>query len=466
MSDSGNTAGIIELYTQSEKIYPREVSGRFQRLRTLTVWLLLCLYYLLPWINLNGRQLVLFDLPARKFYIFGLTFWPQDFILLSGLLLLAALGLFFFTALAGRLWCGYACPQTVWTEVFMWLERFAEGKASKRKKRDHSPWSWGKAWRKTLKHFLWLVFALWTGFTFVGYFTPIESLATKVITTSTGGWETFWILFYSFATWGNAGKMREQVCKYMCPYARFQSAMFDRDTLVVSYDLHRGEPRGSRSRKLAHAELATKQLGDCIDCTLCVQVCPTGIDIRQGLQYECIGCAACIDVCDQVMEQMHYPKGLIQYTTENRVDGNASRIVRPRIVMYASILLLLIAAWVVGVIQRPPLIVDVMRDRNALYRDSVTGEVENSYLLRIMNRTGNSQRLNVSVTGLENIHIIGDQMISLCAGCVGSLPVTVAAPRGSLDLRNDIEFSISAADNPLLSSRSESRFLSPVGRLQ
>ncbi|MBT8145049.1 MAG: cytochrome c oxidase accessory protein CcoG, partial [Gammaproteobacteria bacterium] len=259
------------LYAAARKIYPREVDGRYQRLRNIAVVVLLGLYYLLPWINWNGRQAVLFDLPARKFHLFGLTLWPQDLYYLTAMLVLAALALFFFTALAGRLWCGYACPQTVWTEIFLWMERLTEGKRHKRMKLDAGPWNTEKIWRKSAKQTLWIVFSLGTGFTFVGYFTPITELATKTATLSLGGWETFWVLFYGFATYGNAGFMREQVCKYMCPYARFQSAMFDNDTLIIAYDESRGEPRGGRRRGVQPQAVG---LGDCIDCTKCVQVCP------------------------------------------------------------------------------------------------------------------------------------------------------------------------------------------------
>jgi len=300
------------LYAARQKIYPREISGRFQRWRVIAVWVLLGIYYVLPWIRWEGRQAVLFDLPARKFHIFALTLWPQDFYFLTWLLVIAALALFFFTALAGRLFCGYACPQTVWTETFLWMERLAEGSRSQQMKLAKAPWTREKILRKFAKQAMWIGFALWTGFTFVGYFTPITELAGKIAGFSTGPWETFWVLFYGGATYVNAGFMREQVCKYMCPYARFQSAMFDHDTLVITYDERRGEPRGARKKGTDHK---AKGLGDCVDCTMCVQVCPTGIDIRKGLQYECIACAACIDACDEVMDKVGYPRGLIRYDT-------------------------------------------------------------------------------------------------------------------------------------------------------
>ena len=298
------------MYRKEPKVYPRHVSGRFSRVRDLAMYVLLGLYYFLPWINIGGHQSVLFDLPARRFYILGLTFWPQDFIYLATLMVSAGLSLFFFTALAGRLWCGYACPQTVWTEAFLMMERWTEGNRQQRMKLDAAPWSQNKILRKGSKQFLWITFSMWTGFTFVGFFTPIRELGGSILSFSLGPWETFWAIFYGCATYGNAGFLREQVCKYMCPYARFQSAMFDNDTLIISYDERRGEPRGSRRKGQNPAEHG---LGDCINCTLCVQVCPTGIDIREGLQIECIACAACIDVCDQVMDKMAYSRGLIHF---------------------------------------------------------------------------------------------------------------------------------------------------------
>lgn len=234
------------------------------------------------------RQTLLFDLEARRFYIFNLVLYPQDLIYLTGILIISALSLFLFTAVAGRLWCGYTCPQTVYTEIFLWIEAKIEGDRAARMKLDDGPISSKKLIKKGTKHLVWIAFALWTGFTFVGYFTPIRELGDALITMGLGPWQTFWVLFYSFATYGNAGFMREQVCKYMCPYARFQSAMFDDDTLIVTYDEKRGEPRGKASLK---ADMDKNQKGVCIDCSLCVQVCPTGIDIRNGLQYECIGCA-------------------------------------------------------------------------------------------------------------------------------------------------------------------------------
>ncbi|NNF97026.1 MAG: cytochrome c oxidase accessory protein CcoG, partial [Halobacteria archaeon] len=354
-----------EFYAKHQKIYPRKVTGIFATLRTLGILVLLGLYYIVPWLRWEGHQAVLFDLPARKFYVLGLTFWPQDFIYLAILLIIAALALFFFTALAGRLWCGFACPQTVWTEVFLRIERFIEGDRNKQMKLAKAPWSMRKVMLKVSTQFVWISFSAWTGFTFVGYFTPILELGQSLLNLSLGPWETFWIIFYSLATYGNAGFLREQVCIYMCPYARFQSAMFDQDTLIISYDEKRGDPRGSRKR---NADPNTLGLGDCIDCTLCVQVCPTGIDIRDGLQYQCIGCAACIDICDDVMDKMGYAKGLIRYTTQNALKGTATHIVRPRMFVYGVLISAITIALFYSMITRMPLGLDIIRDRNALYR--------------------------------------------------------------------------------------------------
>ncbi|HVL56908.1 MAG TPA: cytochrome c oxidase accessory protein CcoG, partial [Burkholderiaceae bacterium] len=330
---------MFSMYQAHRKIYPRAVAGTFARLRWSAVILTQLIFYGLPWIEWNGRQAVLFDLAARKFHLFGIVLWPQDFVYLAGLLVIAALALFFFTAVAGRLWCGYACPQTVYTEIFMWIERVVEGDRNHRMALDAAPMSARKLRLKATKHALWAALALWTGFTFVGYFTPIRELGPQALALSLGPWQWFWMLFYGFTTWGNAGFMREQVCKYMCPYARFQSAMFDKDTLIVTFDAARGDPRGSRSRK---ADPRALGLGDCVDCGLCVQVCPTGIDIRDGLQYECISCGGCVDVCDTVMDRMGYPRGLVRHATERalteRLDRRAvwRRVLRPRVLVYGT----------------------------------------------------------------------------------------------------------------------------------
>ncbi|HEY5655112.1 MAG TPA: cytochrome c oxidase accessory protein CcoG [Woeseiaceae bacterium] len=447
------------MYESEAKIYPREVSGTFNSLRTLAVYVLLGIYYLLPWINIGDRQALLFDLPARQFHIFGLTLWPQDFPLLALLLIFAAISLFFFTALAGRLWCGFACPQTVWTEVFIWMEQWTEGKRTARIRLDRGPWTAEKIARKTAKQILWISFAAFTGFTFVGYFTPIRELSGAVVQGALGPWETFWILFYGFATYGNAGYLREQVCKYMCPYARFQSAMFDKDTLIISYDTGRGEPRGSRRRG---SDYKASGLGDCVDCNKCVQVCPTGIDIRDGLQYECIACAACIDACNDVMTRLEYPRNLIRYTTEHMAKGGNRRILRARTVVYASILTILLAVLIGAMLLRTPLIVDVIRDRNTLFREVGSDLIENSYTLKIINQGSDEKTFRITVSGLPNIRIEGTaSTVSAQAGQVLSLPTRVQVPRQDTAGISEITFTVESLDRDEISVAEKSRFLGP-----
>lgn len=404
------TVEIVSLYRKEATIHARAVHGWFAAWRWALVWLTQLVFYGVPWLTWNGRPAVLFDLLERRFYIVGLVLYPQDFIYLTALLIICAYGLFLFTAVAGRLWCGYACPQTVYTEIFMWVEEKFEGDRNARIKMDAAPWSLHKMLRRGGKHLVWLAIGLWTGLSFVGYFTPIRQLVAGVASFGLGPWESFWILFYGFATYGNAGFLREQVCKYMCPYARFQSAMFDHDTLIISYDPHRGEPRGSRPRSLAHAELATQGKGDCIDCTLCVQVCPTGIDIRKGLQSECIGCAACIDVCDGVMDKMSYPRGLIRYATQREIDSGERlgwrRVVRPRVLIYTLVLALISVAFVASIALRQPLRVDVVRDRGSLARLVEDGRIENSYRLQLMSASETPLAVQFSVRGIDGAKVL------------------------------------------------------------
>jgi cytochrome c oxidase accessory protein FixG len=459
MMDAPVSPASDSYYVAEQKIYPREVTGRFATLRSLAVWALLGLFYLMPWAQWNGRQAVLFDLPARKFYIFGLILWPQDFIYLTALLIIAALTLFFVTALAGRLWCGYACPQTVWTEAFLWMERITEGSRGERMKLDRAPWSVRKLTRKSLKQFLWLSFSLWTGLTFVGYFSPMRSLLAAVGSFSLGPWETFWSLFYGFATYGNAGFLREQVCKYMCPYARFQSAMFDRDTLIITYDAARGEPRGPRRR--GTAPVAGK-LGSCVDCTWCVQVCPTGIDIRKGLQYECIACAACIDACDTVMDKVGYPRGLIRYTTQSSLDQKPTRILRPRVLIYGTLLGLLVFGFALGLVRRAPVDVDVIRDRNALYRLLDDGRVENVYNVKILNKSERGHRFVVTVQGEGALSIDpSPASFDVSSGEVFPVALRVRRPAYEPTGSEDIEFHVQAQDAPQVQAATTARFIAP-----
>lgn len=450
----------LDLYQKREKIYTRKIEGFYQRLRLYTGWPLLIAYFLLPWISVNGRQAVWFDLPERKFHIFTLTFWPQDFPLLAFLLIIAAFGLFAVTVVAGRVWCGYSCPQTVWTSIFMWIEQKTEGSRNQRIKLDKAPWTVGKAMRKAAKHGGWLFVAFMTGLTFVGYFYPVRELTVELATLSTGKWQALWTLFFTLATYINAGWMREQVCTYMCPYARFQSVMFDRDTLIVSYDPARGEPRGSRKRS---ADPAALGLGDCIDCDLCVQVCPTGIDIRQGLQYECIGCALCIDACDSVMDKMGYEPGLIRYTSENALEGKPTHWARPRVIGYLTVLTLMVGVFGYNVVSRVPLEMTIIRDRNNLFVETQAGDIENMYRIQLVNMDTQPHDFDLTVNGIDEAEIIGDASYALDAGEVRSITLRVRAQPRHLDAPGtEITFEAISSDMPSLRISADSRFLRPL----
>jgi cytochrome c oxidase accessory protein FixG len=461
----------VWMYESQAKVYPRSVKGWFSNWRWALVWATQIVFYGLPWLTWNARPAVLFELASRRFYIFGLVLHPQDFIYLTALLVVCAYGLFLFTAVAGRLWCGFACPQTVYTEIFLWVEKRTEGDRIARMKLDAAPWSIEKFARKASKQAIWLAIGLWTGFTFVGYFTPIRQLWAEAFTLGFGPWEWFWVLFYGLATYGNAGYLREQVCTYMCPYARFQSAMFDRDTMVVSYDTQRGDPRGSRGRTVdAHA----KGLGDCIDCKLCVQVCPTGIDIREGLQYQCISCAACVDVCDGVMDKMKYPRGLIRFATQNgmakRWDKAQTlrRVFRPRVLIYGAVLACICTGFVASLAMRSPFRVDVVRDRGAMARTVGEGAVENVYRLQLMNSTESVQRYRVWVDDLPGATVSTRSDLIVGPAQARWLPVIVQLPAaGAMTLgagAHPLHFSVERladASQSNLTVREKSTFVVP-----
>lgn len=454
---------VISMYASREEIYPREITGRYASLRWLMVWLTQLAFYLGPWMTWNGRQAVLFDLAQRKFYIFGLVLWPQDFIYLAALLIVSAFLLFLATAVAGRVWCGFACPQTVYAEIFMWIERKFEGSRSARIRLDRQPLSWNKVWRKGGKHVSWGLLALWTGISFVGYFTPIKTLMEEIATLGLGPWEWFWVLFYALATYGNAGWMREQVCKYMCPYARFQSSMFDRDTLIISYDARRGEPRAAHGRVAANGKR-----GDCIDCSMCVQVCPTGIDIRKGLQYECIGCAACVDACNSVMDKIGSPRGLIRYATENAMQQGwgleqiRRRALRPRVLIYSAILLLLVGAVSLSLAWRMPLKFDVIRDRGSMGREVEDGIIENVYRLQVMNTAEASHNYRITVQGLDGIRLATPETVTLAATESRAIPVRIRVDHGRGHTgSNRIELTLQAVDEPSIKVTEPAVFIVP-----
>ncbi len=449
---------FVDLYADREKIYTRAFTGLFRNLRIYGGVFLFALYFGTVWLSWNGRQAIWWNLPERKFYIFGATYWPQDFILLSWLLIICAFGLFFITVFAGRVWCGYTCPQSVWTWVFMWCERVTEGDRNQRMKLDKQGFSGSKFLRKAAKHGLWILIGLATGLTFVGYFTPIRELLQDLVTGHADAWAYFWVGFFTLATYGNAGWLREQVCIYMCPYARFQSVMFDKDTLVVSYDPRRGESRGPRKKT---ADYKAEGLGDCIDCKMCVHVCPTGIDIRDGLQIECIGCAACIDACDSIMDKMGYPKGLVSYTTEHNLSGQKTHLIRPRLIGYAVALLAMMGLFVYAVFDRSLVELDVIKDR-ALYREDDQGRIQNIYTLKIMNKDQQDHTYLLQATGLEGLVYQGKSEVMAQAGEVLEVMVRLSvAPEKLPSSTNEIDFSIQVKGDPSVHSETPSRFIGP-----
>ncbi|UXY54260.1 cytochrome c oxidase accessory protein CcoG [Pseudomonas tohonis] len=451
-------AASKSLYASSAPIHTRSFTGRFRNFRLLGAGLLCLLFFGTLWFDWDGRQAVLWSLEDSKFYIFGATFWPQDFILLSGLLIICAFGLFFITVFAGRVWCGYSCPQSVWTWMFMWVEQRTQGDRNQRIKLAAAPWGVEKVARNVAKHGLWLAISLATAVTFVGYFTPVRELATELVTLQAGGVSLFWVLFFTAATYVNAGWMREQVCIHMCPYARFQSVMFDKDTLIVSYDAARGESRGARKKG---SDPKAQGLGDCIDCTVCVQVCPTGIDIRDGLQIACIGCAACVDACDSVMDKMGYARGLVGYSSERALEGGRTHLLRPRLIGYATALVLMIGAFGWLLASRSEISVDVIKDRG-MFRENAAGEIENIYNLKLINKTQLSHRYRLELAEGEGLRLQAPAEVSIEAGEILELPVSVAQEDDTLGGGSrELVFRITSLDGDTATATADSTFVSP-----
>lgn len=455
-------AAPVSFYEKHKKIYIRDVKGWWNTWRWVLVWFTQLLFYGAPWLEWNGRQAVLFHLVERKFYLFGLVLWPQDVFYLALLLIVSAYALFLFTAIAGRLFCGYACPQTVYTEIFMWVENRIEGDRSTRMKLDKGPLTARKFGLKTVKHAIWLLISIWTGFTLVAYFTPVDELLAA-LPFDFSGWELFWTFFYAGFCYMQAGFLREQVCKYMCPYARFQGVMFDPDTLVITYDPERGEPRGTRKKGAA-----AKKTGDCVDCGLCVAVCPTGIDIRKGIQYECIGCGACIDACDPVMDKVGLPRGLIRYTTENALEKHftpkevVGHILRPRVILYTGVLVAITLASIWSLATRVPLKVDVIRDRSILAREADDGRIENVYNLKVMNTTEEPKRYALSVEGMDGIEIVGDRIVEVASAENHEVTIVVRVPPDSGKVgANTIYFDIKAQNHDNIAVHEKATFLMP-----
>ncbi len=447
-------------YTPRSHIYVRQVKGALETFRRFFGGFFILLFAGLPWIEFQGQQAILLDIAAQRFHIFGLTLWPQDLTLLAWSFMIGAFALFLVTTFAGRVWCGFMCPQTVWTYMFIWFEHKIEGARNKRIKLDERKMDLDKFLRKTAKHLCWVGVAMLTSLTFVGYFTPIGELFINFFTAEVGFWAGFAVIFFTVCTYGNAGWMREIMCTHMCPYARFQSAMFDADTLTVAYDATRGEKRGPRSRKTTVEQLADKGLGHCVDCNLCVQVCPTGIDIRNGLQYECINCGACVDACNGVMEKMGYPKDLISFTSENRLKGGETHIVRPKLIGYTVVLSVMVGLLALELFTRVPLEVDIIRDRNQLYRENFDGNIENTFTLKILNKSQQSYTYQIEVEGLEEYQYIGDQVVTVKGSEVFTLPISVAVDPYILDGRvTDISFRVFAIDNQDIMLNEPSKFL-------
>lgn len=451
-------------YTPRSRIYVRAVSGMLENIRRFFGLFFLGAFVVMPWIQFNGGQAILFDIGAQRFNIFGLTLWPQDLTLLAWILIVSAFALFFVTTFAGRVWCGFMCPQTTWTFIYIWFEEKIEGSRNKRMKLDQRKMDFDKFWRKTIKHFAWIIIALLTSLTFVGYFTPIDSLIVDFFTFSSQFWLVFWVLFFTLCTYGNAGWMREIMCTHICPYARFQSAMFDKDTFTVAYNPKRGEQRGPRGRKASRDENQAQGLGDCIDCNLCVQVCPTGIDIRNGLQYECINCGACVDACNGVMDKMNYPKGLISFTSETQLAGGTTKIFRPKLLGYALVLVLMTGLLVFEIFTRSLVEIDIIKDRIPMYRETGNGLIENVFTIKILNKSQQTQSFKVFVDDLDGHIFIGEDEATVAGGEVFNLPLSIAInpsrlSQESTEFRFRVE-SIDATDSPL-KVQEVSKFLYP-----
>ncbi|MEH6443005.1 MAG: cytochrome c oxidase accessory protein CcoG [Oceanospirillaceae bacterium] len=449
-----------DLYAKREHIHVKFYKGIFKNLRIISGSIMLIMFYGFPWIQWGDRQAILFDLPSRQFHVFNATFWPQDFMLLSGLLIILAFVLFVVTVFAGRLWCGYACPQFVWTWLFIWAERVTEGDRNQRIKQDKKPLTKNLFIRKAIKHTIWLFIATTSAIAFIGYFTPIRELTPSFFNFTLGPWEFWWIGFITVATYGNAGWMREQVCIYMCPYARFQSVMFDEDTLVISYDEKRGESRGKRSKKI---DYKAEGLGDCIDCNHCVNVCPTGIDIRDGLQIECVACGACVDACDDIMGRVGYEKGLIKYTTETALEGGKTHILRPKLIIYIIVVIAMMAYFAYIIFERIPIEVDVHRDRGQLFNEISENVIENVYTLKVANKSNRDLKYTISVKGIAGIELISDSTISVQAGKLIDYPIQIRANLDELEQRKtDILIKVQAISDPQITSEIESRFIAPT----
>jgi len=446
---------IIKPYKSQASVYVREQKGFYQKIRRYTNWLLMLTFIVMPFVQFNNQQAVLLNVVSQEFRIFSLTFWPQDFILLAGIFMVAAFALFFVTTWLGRVWCGYVCPQTVWTLAYVWVEHRIEGTRNKRMALDRAPWTLSKVAKKTIKHLIWQLMSLLTATTFISYFIPVNELYSTMLTFDWSGAVTFWVVFFALATYGNAGWMREHVCIHLCPYSRFQSAMFDKNTLLVAYDAKRGENRAPRKRKDDSKALG---LGDCVDCNLCVDVCPAGIDIRNGIQYECINCGLCIDACDETMDKFNYPRGLISYTSEQKLAGKEVKCFNLKIVSYGALTLLFTVLLGLWVSNRVPLEANIIRDRNALYRVNYEGIVENTYTLKILNKSQIPLHFDIDIINISS-EIELPKGILIKAGMMQEVPITLAINGDLLDKKStDVSFAIQSIEQPEIKLQKNTMF--------
>lgn len=446
---------IIKPYKSQASVYVREQKGFYQKIRRYTNWLLMLTFIAMPFVQFNDQQAVLLNVVSQEFRIFSLTFWPQDFILLAGIFMVAAFALFFVTTWLGRVWCGYVCPQTVWTLAYVWIEHRIEGTRNKRMALDRAPWTLSKVAKKTVKHIIWQLMSLLTATTFISYFVPVNELYSTMLTFDWSGAVTFWVLFFALATYANAGWMREHVCIHLCPYSRFQSAMFDKNTLLVAYDAKRGENRAPRKRKDDPKALG---LGDCVDCNLCVDVCPAGIDIRNGIQYECINCGLCIDACDETMDKFNYPRGLISYTSEQKLASKEVKRFNLKIVSYGALTLIFTVLLGLWVSNRVPLEANIIRDRNALYRVNYEGIVENTYTLKILNKSQIPLHFDIDVINISS-EIELPKGILIKAGMMQEVPITLAINGDLLDKKStDVSFAIQSIEQPEIKLQKKTMF--------
>ncbi|MEQ8747462.1 cytochrome c oxidase accessory protein CcoG [Pyruvatibacter sp.] len=425
-----NSAASRSLYEKRRAIHPKLVHGVFRNIKWVVMAVTLGIYYVLPWIRWDRGpnapdQAVLLDMPGRRFYFFFIEIWPQEIYYITGLLVLASLVLFLATSLFGRVWCGYTCPQTVWTDLFIMVERMVEGDRNDRLRMAKRPWTLGKFGKKLTKHSIWVLIALATGGAWVFYFADAPTLAVQLVTLDAPVVAYLFIGVFASTTYLLGGLAREQVCTYMCPWPRIQGALVDDQSFLVSYRTDRGEPRG------AHRKGDTWEgRGDCIDCKQCVVACPMGIDIRDGDQLECIQCALCIDACNDIMDKIDRPRGLITYDNfdnmERREKGLAprTRLLRPRTILYAALIVLVGAIMLAALVTRSPLDVNVLRDRNPLFVMLSDGSIRNGYDVKILNKLSEERLFNVTVTGLE-----GARLSTLTQTGLETLPVAVAPDR-------------------------------------